>query len=56
MDFTNALEDHVPVGSTKVRRCPQASDGILLSVGIVDHDIGCVIRFDLSRQILGEEC
>lgn len=54
MDFANALEDHVPVGATKVRRCSQTSDSILFSVGIVNHDVGCVISLDLGRQILEE--
>lgn len=56
VDFANALEDHVPVGAAKVRRCPEAGNGILFSIGVVDHDVGCVIRFDLGRQILGERC
>ena len=55
VDFANAFEYHVPVGATKVRRCPEASNGILLGVDIVNHDVGCVVRFEFGRQILGEK-
>lgn len=52
VDFTNALEDHVPVGAAKVRRRSKTCDGVGLRVCIVDHDIGSIIHLDLRSEVL----
>lgn len=44
-------ENHVPVGSPKVGGTPQARNGIFVCVGIVDHDVGRIVRLDLGRQV-----
>lgn len=46
------LEDHVPVGTAKVGGGAQTGDGILLSVGVVDHDVRRVVCFDLCGEVL----
>jgi hypothetical protein len=52
VDFADRLEDHVPVGAAKVCGSAQAGDGILFGVRIVDHDVGCVVGFDLGGEVL----
>jgi hypothetical protein len=52
VDFANGLEDHVPVGATKVRGCAEAGNGVLFGVGIVDHDVCCVVGLDLGGEVL----
>src|SRR5688572_28055812 len=49
--FPDAPENHVPVWPTEVGRAPQAGDGVLVSVGVVDHDVGRVVCLDLGRQV-----
>lgn len=55
MDLTNRLEDHVPVGTTKVGRGAKTSNGILFSVCVVDHNVGCVVGLDLCGEVLQED-
>lgn len=52
VDLANGLENRVPVRSAEIRRRPQSRDGILVCVGVIDHDVGGVIRFDVSSEIL----
>lgn len=52
VDPADALEDHVPVGPAKICRCSQTSDGVLLGVCIVDHDVRRVVGLDLGGEIL----
>lgn len=52
MNLTDRLEDCVPVRTAKTGRGSQSCDGIRLRIGVVDHDIGCVIRFDVTGKIL----
>lgn len=52
VDLADGFEDHVPVRTTEVCWCAQSSDGILLRVGVVDHDICCVVGLDLSSEVL----
>lgn len=52
VDLADRLEDGVPVGAAEVGRGAQTSDGVFLGVGVVDHDIGCVVGFDVGCQVL----
>lgn len=53
MDLPNRLEDHVPVWSTEVGGSSQTGDGILFSICVVNHDVGCIIGLDLCSEVLG---
>lgn len=52
MDFADGLEDHVPVWTTKVCRGAETGDGVLFGVCVIDHDVCCVICFDLCGEVL----
>lgn len=52
VDLADGLEDHVPVGATKVGGCAETGDGVLLGVCVVDHDVGGIVCFDLGSEIL----
>ncbi len=52
VNLANRPENHVPVGATKVGGRTETSDGILLSVGVVDHNVRCVVSLDLCSEIL----
>lgn len=55
MNLTDRLEDCVPVRAAKIGRGPQSSDGICLRPGVVYHNIGSVIGFDVSGKILATQ-
>ena len=55
MDLPNGLEDHVPVRAAEVGRRAQTSDGILLGIGVIDHDVGGIVGLDLGCEILQNE-
>lgn len=52
MDLADRLEDHVPVRTSEVGRGAQTSDCILFGVGVIDHDVCCVIDLDLCGEVL----
>lgn len=52
MDLADGLENHVPVRAAEVRGCTQTGDGVLFGVGVVDHDVGCVVGFDFGGEVL----
>ena len=52
VDFADRLEDGIPVRAAEAGRRAQAGDGVDLGVGVVDHDVGCIIAFDFCGQIL----
>lgn len=52
VNLPDRSEYHIPVWSTKVCRRAESSNRILLRVGIIDHDVGRVISFDLGSQVL----
>lgn len=52
MDLANRLKDHVPVWTAEVGRCAKTSDSVLFGIGIVDHDVRCIICFDLGSEVL----
>lgn len=52
VDFADGLENHVPVGAAEVCGCTKTCDSILLGVGVIDHDICCIIGFDFSSEVL----
>jgi hypothetical protein len=52
VDLADRLEDHIPVRATKVCGCAQTGDGVLFGVGVVDHDVCCVVCLDLCGEVL----
>lgn len=52
MDLADGLEDHVPVGTTEVRWRAETSNGVLLGVGVINHDVCGVVCFDLRSEVL----
>jgi hypothetical protein len=52
VDFADGFENHVPVGAAEVCGCAETGDGVLFGVGIVDHDVGCVVGLDLGGEVL----
>ena len=52
VDLADGFEDHVPVGATEVCGCAEAGNGVLFGVGVVDHDVGCVVGLDLCGEVL----
>ena len=52
MDLADGLEDHVPVGATEVCGCAETGDGVLFGVGVVDHDVRCIVGLDSGGEIL----
>lgn len=51
MNLPDTSEDHVPVGSAKVGRAAKTSDGILVGVGIVDHNVCRIVGLDSGGEI-----
>src|ERR1700722_3175410 len=51
MNLPNALEDHIPVRPPEICWRPQSCDGILIGIGIIDHDICCVVYLYLRCQV-----
>ena len=52
VDLANAPERCIPVRPPKVRGGAQAGDGVLVRIGVVDHDVRGIIRLDLGGQVL----
>lgn len=52
VDFADGLEDHVPVWTTEVCGGTETGDGVLFGVCVVDHDVCCVVCFDLCGEVL----
>ena len=52
VDLADGFEDHVPVGATEVGGSSQTGDGILFSICVVNHDVGCIVGLDLCCEIL----
>ena len=52
VDLADAAKDHVPVGAAEVGRGAETRDGVLVGVGVIDHDVGCVVVFDFGGQVL----
>lgn len=52
MDLADRFKDHVPVRSTEVGRRAQTGDSVLFGVGVVDHDVCCVVCLDLGGEVL----
>jgi hypothetical protein len=53
MNLSNGLEDHVPVWTTEVGGSSQTGDGILFSICVINHDVGCIVGLDLCSEVLG---
>lgn len=51
VDLSNRLENHIPVGATEVGGRAETGNGILFGVGVVDHNVGCVVGFDFGGQV-----
>ncbi len=52
VDLADALEDGVPVRTAVVCGRAQTRDGVLLGVGVVEHDVGRVVGSDLRGEVL----
>jgi hypothetical protein len=52
MDLADGLEDHVPVWSTEISGGTKTGDGVLFGICVVDHDVCCIICFDLCGEVL----
>ena len=52
VDLADRLEHRVPIGPPKVGRRPEAGDGVPISVGVVEHDVRCVVWLDLGSEVL----
>lgn len=52
VDRANRPEDHVPVRTAEARRRAETGDGVLFCVGVVDHDVCCVVGSDVCGDIL----
>lgn len=48
VDLADRLEDGVPVGTAEIGRGAEARDGVCVGVGVVDHDVGGVVGFDVG--------
>jgi len=53
MNLPNGLEDHVPIWATEVGGSSQTGDGILFSICVVNHNVGCIVGLDLCSEVLG---
>lgn len=52
VDLADRLEHRIPVGPPKVGRRPEPCDGVLIRLGVIDHDVGSVVGLDFRREIL----
>lgn len=48
VDLADGFENHIPIRTAEIRRCAQTGDGVLFCVGVVDHDVGCVVDADFG--------
>lgn len=55
MYLTNRAKDCVPVWPAEICWRPKTSDGIPIGIGVVDHDIRCIVRLYLGGEILCEK-
>lgn len=55
MYLPNGAKDRIPVRPTKICWRPETSDGITIGIGIIDHDVSCVVGLDLGSEVLDEE-
>lgn len=52
VNLADGFEHRVPIWSAEIGGSSQSSDGILFRVGVVDHDIGGIVKEDLGSEIL----
>lgn len=52
MYLTNGAEDCTPVGPAEICWCPETGDCISIGIGIIDHDVRCIVRLDFSGKVL----
>jgi hypothetical protein len=52
MYFTNRAENRIPIRSSEICWCTKACNRISVGIGVIDHDIRCIIRLDLRSKIL----
>ena len=55
VDLPDGFENGVPVWTTEVGGCAQTGNGVLLGVGVVDHNVRCVVCLDLGSEVLNVE-
>ncbi len=54
MYLLNGAKDRIPIRPPEIRWRPETSDGITIGIGVVDHDICCVVRLNLRCKVLDE--
>lgn len=52
VDLADGFENHVPVRTAEVGGRAEAGDGVLLGVGVVDHDVCAVFGADFGGEVL----
>ncbi len=52
VDLADGFEDRMPVGAAEGGGRAEAGDGVCFGVGVVEHDVGCVVRLDFSGEVL----
>jgi hypothetical protein len=52
VDLADRFENHIPVWATEIGGCAETGDGVLLCIGVVDHDVCCVVDADFSCEVL----
>ena len=52
VNFADGFENHVPVGAAEVCGCTETCDGVLLGIGVINHDVCCIIGFNLGSEVL----
>lgn len=55
VNLADRAERHIPVRTAEVGWCAETGDGVTVRVDVVDHDVGGVVGFDFSGQVLGRE-
>lgn len=53
VDLPDGFENCVPVWTTEVGGGAETGNGVLFGVGVVDHDVRCVVCFDFGCEVLG---
>ena len=52
VDLADTAEDSVPIRPSEEGWRAQTRDGVAGGVGVIDHDVGRVVGFDVRREVL----
>jgi hypothetical protein len=55
MYLPNGAKDRIPVRPAEIRWCPETSNSIMISIGVIDHDVSCIVRLDPGSKVLDED-